>query len=156
MTCRSFTDRRTICWSLRRSQENKTVSEILGVVWHKSKRSTALSVAQGIFSRLIIFSFSWRRALPSATSFTVSQRQHWRRPAEVRQWNLHRDLVRVQSAWLPLVNHLAEGVFLLEKVHIVIKRSDHQMLTLCVVVQLAFYRLAAFDGEHSLRFGEID
>lgn len=28
--------------------------------------------------------------------------------------------------------------------------------TLCVVVQLALYRLAAFDGEHPLRFGEID
>lgn len=36
------------------------------------------------------------------------------------------------------------------------KHSVHLMLPLCVVVQLALYRLAAFDSEHSFRFGEID
>lgn len=36
------------------------------------------------------------------------------------------------------------------------KHSVHLMLPLCVVVQFALYRLAAFDSEHSFRFGEID
>ena len=37
-----------------------------------------------------------------------------------------------------------------------IEGSVHQRPTLCVVVQLALYRLAAFDGEHPLRFGEVN
>lgn len=37
-----------------------------------------------------------------------------------------------------------------------IERSVRLMLTLCVIVQLALNRLAAFDREHSLGLGEID
>lgn len=85
----------------------------------------------------------------------MSEIQHWKRPAHIPFVATTSDRENFAKSSVSFTFCFFLVIFLLKKVHIVIEHSVHQMLTLCVVVQLALYRLAALDGEHSFRFGKI-
>lgn len=147
----SFTDWRTPL--ITKKLSGKSLFEILAT---QKQTSSSLISCNGKYFILINVSFSWHCALHQpfiqCEWHVTLQKASWYNlhDHKARHRNRHKDLL--SQLFSLLAECFPQGK---KKVHIVTKPGIHQMLTLCVVVQLALYRLAAFHRENPLRFGEI-